>query len=127
MTMWNDKKLDVVVSVVLRTGVVLAAALVLIGGIAYLASDGQAVFDHRTFQGTPPQLTYIGGVLEGVVALHPLYVIQLGLLLLIATPVVRVIVCVAGFALERDWTYAIVSMIVLAFLLVGIVGHMLHY
>jgi uncharacterized membrane protein len=47
--------------------------------------------------------------------------IQLGLLVLIATPVVRVITCLAGFALERDWMYAAVSLIVLVCLLSSII------
>ena len=42
--------------------------------------------------------------------------IQLGLLLLIATPVARVVFAVIGFYLERDRMYTIVSLIVLAVL-----------
>jgi uncharacterized membrane protein len=126
MSTWNDEKLERIIGVVLRTGVVLAAALVLIGGVAYVAGNGQAAPDYRVFHGAAAQLTHLGGIVAGALSLHPLYVIQFGLLLLIATPIARVIICVAGFALERDWTYAIVSLIVLALLLVGIGGHMLH-
>ncbi len=120
--LWDDERLDNVVSVVLRTGVALAAALVLIGGVAFVASNRRAIQDHRTFHGASAQLTSISGVLDGVMTLDPQYVIQLGLLILIATPVVRVAACAAGFALERDWMYAVVSLIVLAFLLVSILG-----
>jgi uncharacterized membrane protein len=119
---WNDQRLDKVVSVVLRAGVTLAAALVLIGGVAFLATNRQPVQDHRTFQGAPAQLRSIGGVVHGAVTMDPLYIIQLGLLILIATPVVRVATCAAGFAFERDWMYAIVSLIVLAFLLASFVA-----
>jgi uncharacterized membrane protein len=118
----GDERLDKVVGIVLRTGVLLAAALVLISGIAFVASHRQAAPDHRKFHAGPSQLASISGVLHGAMTLDPLYVIQLGLLILIATPIVRVMTCAVGFALERDWTYAIVSLIVLTFLIGSIVG-----
>jgi uncharacterized membrane protein len=118
----NDERLDGIVGFVLRAGVLLAAGLVLIGGMAFVASQPHAVSDHRKFHGEPSGLASIGGVVAGAITLDPLYIIQLGLLVLIATPVVRVITCAAGFALERDRMYTIVSLIVLAFLLGSIVG-----
>jgi uncharacterized membrane protein len=117
----NDQRLDGMVGFVLRAGVMLAAGLVLTGGVAFVASHRQAISDHRKFHGEPSGLASIGGILAGAIALDPLYIIQLGLLVLIATPVVRVITCAAGFALERDTMYTIVSLIVLAFLLGSIV------
>ena len=117
----NDERLDKIVSVVLRTGVILAAALVLVGGIAFLASSRSAgsrlpEVPRRSPRRSPASAEFV----HGATHLDPLYMIQLGLLMLIATPVVRVITCVAGFALERDWMYAVVSLIVLAFLLASI-------
>jgi uncharacterized membrane protein len=47
--------------------------------------------------------------------------VMVGLLLLIATPIVRVIGCVLAFIVERDLTYVVVSLVVLAGLLFGIV------
>jgi uncharacterized membrane protein len=116
----SDERLDKVVSVVLRSGVFLSAALVLAGGIAFLASHRQDIPDFHKFHAEPTPLSSIHGVVRGAFALHPLYIIQLGLLILIATPVVRVLTCAAGFAFERDWTYAIVSSIVLALLIAGV-------
>jgi uncharacterized membrane protein len=49
--------------------------------------------------------------------LNPLGLIQLGLLLLIATPVARVVFSVAGFAIERDWMYVVITLLVLLTLL----------
>jgi uncharacterized membrane protein len=118
----GDERLEQVVGIVLRTGVMLAAALVLIGGIAFVASHPQVAPDHRKFHPEPSQLASIGGVLHGAMTFDPLYIIQLGLLVLIATPIVRVMACAAGFALERDWTYTLVSLIVLTSLIVSIVA-----
>jgi uncharacterized membrane protein len=47
--------------------------------------------------------------------------IQLGLLLLIATPVARVAVAIVGFALERDRLYTVISLIVLLILLASLI------
>jgi uncharacterized membrane protein len=116
----NDDRLDGIVGIVLRTGVTLAAALVLVGGIAFLASHGQQLPDYHKFHAEPAPLTSIVGIWHGAIHLDPIYLIQLGLLVLIATPVVRVITCAAGFALERDWMYAAVSLVVLVCLLASI-------
>jgi uncharacterized membrane protein len=118
----GEERLDRVVSVVLRAGVILAATLVLIGGIAFLVSHPQAIPDHRKFHAESNQLASIRGVLDGALTLDPIYIIQLGLLILIATPVVRVITCASGFSLERDWTYAAISLIVLALLIASLIG-----
>ena len=118
-----DERLDVVVSVVLRVGVTLAAVLVLAGGVLYLVGHAHDAPDHRVFRGAPAGLTHLGGIFTGVLGLDPLYVIQLGLVVLIATPVARVLVCAGAFGLERDWIYTVVSLIVLGLLVFSIAGH----
>lgn len=118
----EDQRLDKAVSIVLRSGVILAATLVLIGGIAFLAGHSQDSWDYRKFHPAPAGLVSIRGVVHGAFTGDQAYIIQLGLLILIATPVIRVLTCAIGFTLERDWTYAIVSLIVLAFLMFSFVG-----
>jgi len=49
--------------------------------------------------------------------MHAHGIIQLGLLLLIATPVARVAFSVVAFAAERDWLYVAITLIVLAILI----------
>ena len=100
----TDEQVDVAIGIVLRTGVMAAALLVLAGGIAYLLHDGGDTVAYRTFQGAR-------GAVRG-----PLYVVQLGLIVLMATPVARVIACVVGFGLERDLKYVVISTIVLGLL-----------
>lgn len=119
----TDERLDTIVGVVLRLGVIIAAALVLAGGVAYLIHNPAAPADHKIFRGVPAGFKTFPGIVAGAAALDPLFIIQLGLLVLIATPVLRVIICAAGFALQRDWLYAAVSMIVLALLVYSIAGH----
>jgi uncharacterized membrane protein len=58
----------------------------------------------------------VGGVLSGVARGESISIIQLGVLLLIATPITRVLISVFGFARERDWMYVACSLIVLLLL-----------
>lgn len=113
MTM-RDERLEQIVGNLLRAGVVIAAAVVLAGGIWYLASSGRAVADYGTFR---PAVTHMRalGELPG-----PEAVILAGLLILIATPVARVVFSLVAFAMERDRTYVVCTLIVLAVLLYSI-------
>ncbi|MGA2421452.1 MAG: DUF1634 domain-containing protein, partial [Candidatus Acidiferrum sp.] len=72
--------------------------------------------NYHVFQGEPAKLRTIKGIFAEVLAFHGRGLIQLGLLLLIATPVARVAFSVGAFLYERDWKYVTVSVLVLALL-----------
>ncbi|MBY0525650.1 MAG: DUF1634 domain-containing protein [Gemmataceae bacterium] len=113
----TDQRMDQVLGNLLRVGVILASVVVSIGGAMYLVRYGS---DHRElteFHGERPGLTNVVGIIEEALALRRAGVIQLGILLLIATPIARVVFSVVAFAVQRDWTYVIVTLIVLAVLL----------
>lgn len=120
---WTDLRLEIWVGIMLRTGVLLAAAIVLCGGILYLAHSRGPRPDYAHFHAEPQQLITLSGILHGVAALNPESIIMLGLLVLIATPVARVAMCVIGFLFERDRLYVAVSTIVLAILLYSLFLH----
>jgi len=120
---WTDLRIEIWVSIMLRTGVLLAAAIVLTGGILYLGHAHGPRPDYRHFHAEPAHFTTLSGVLHGVAALNPESIIMLGLLVLIATPVVRVGMCIVGFFFERDRLYTIVSTIVLLILLYSLFFH----
>ncbi|MBT9332889.1 DUF1634 domain-containing protein [Acidipila sp. 4G-K13] len=101
----------------LRTGVFLAAIVVLAGGVLYVAQSHGPRNDYTHFHGEPQALRSPSGIAHRAWALDARGLIQLGLLILIATPVARVGMCVAGFWFEKDHLYVIVSAIVLAILL----------
>jgi uncharacterized membrane protein len=117
---WSDQRLDVFVGNLLRTGVLTAAAAVLVGGIVYLARHEFSVPHYEEFK--PSSLSSLGGIIRGVLSGSGRGLIQLGLLLLIATPVARVVLLLVGFALQRDRLYVLVSLIVLLFLLFSLFG-----
>lgn len=106
----------------LRTGVLIAGLIVLAGGVWFLAHSNGARKDYRTFRGVPPELSHVPQIFHGAVVWQPLAVIQFGILVLIATPVARVLFSMLGFALERDWTYVLITAIVLALLLYSLIS-----
>ncbi len=119
---WTDEQVEQIMGNLLRVGVLLAAAVVLAGGILYLIRYGNVFPDYRVFHGEPAEFRTVTGVAEAALALRSRGLIQLGLLLLIATPVARVVLSVLAFALQRDFTYVIVTLIVLAVLLYSLAG-----
>jgi uncharacterized membrane protein len=116
-----DLQMDRIMAILLRSGVLIAAAIVLIGGIIFLSRHSQLT-DYKTFQSEPAELRTISGIFELAREGHGRGLIQLGLLLLIATPVARVLFSVFAFARQKDWTYVAVTLIVLALLTYSLLG-----
>jgi uncharacterized membrane protein len=83
---------------------------------------GAALPDYGVFRGEPANLCTVSGIVPEALSFHPRGIIQLGLLLLIATPVARVAFSVLAFAWQRDRTYVIVTLIVLVILLYSLTG-----
>ena len=113
----DDKSVEMFLGRLLRWGVLLAALVVFVGGVWFVASSYEVPQDYRVFRGEPVQLRAVPQIVQQAIALHPLELIQLGLLLLIATPVARVVFSVLGFALERDWMYVVITLLVLGLLI----------
>jgi uncharacterized membrane protein len=122
LPVWTDRKVEDLVGNLLRAGVVLAALIVFIGAVVYLAKHGTEAADYRVFHGEPNQLRTIPGVLREAFSFQGRGIIQLGLLLLIATPVARVVLSIVGFAAERDRMYVGFATIVLVILLYSLFG-----
>ncbi len=105
----------------LRIGVLIAAFVTVVGGIAFMIHHGSLVPDHSVFRGQPEMLSTLTGVISGAIALQPAAIVQLGIVLLIATPVARVLLTLIAFAVQRDWMYVLISAIVLALLMYSLI------
>jgi uncharacterized membrane protein len=116
----SEARVEQVLGGVLRAGVLLAAVVVLTGGILYLVRHGSERADHRVFHGEPADLRSPAGIARDALALSGRGIIQLGLLLLLATPVARVVFSLVAFARQRDSTYVLLTLIVLTVLLVSL-------
>ena len=119
----DDTRVEQTMGNLLRAGVVLAAVVTAVGGAIYLAKRWEEpVPDRHEFHGEPPELTSVPGVVGYALSGRGAGLIQLGALLLIATPVARVAFSVYAFARQRDKLYVVVTLIVLVLLLVGLLG-----
>jgi uncharacterized membrane protein len=116
----DDRRLETIISRLLQVGVLLAAAVVTIGAGAYLVQHHADRVDYRNFVPGGPGFCTFPGIVRSAAHFESLGIIQFGLLILIATPVARVGLAIAGFALERDRLYTVVSLIVLLILLASL-------
>ncbi|HOW18927.1 MAG TPA: DUF1634 domain-containing protein [Phycisphaerae bacterium] len=119
---WTDERMEVIVGHLLRVGVLTAALVVLFGAGVYLVRHGSGSPDYGVFRGEPEELRSLSGIIRSVLSFRGRGLIQLGLVLLIATPVARVAFCVFAFARARDRLYVIVTLIVLSALLFSLTG-----
>lgn len=102
----------------LRAGVSLSAVMVAIGGVLYLLRHGSEAPSYQVFRGEPVEFRVLSAIVENAVTLQRRRsLIQLGLLVLIATPIVRVAASAYGFWRQGDRTYVIITLLVLGLLL----------
>ena len=118
---WSDDQVEQLIGRLLQIGVLVAAGVVVIGGVMLLIQHGSRPVEFSTFSTAASPLQGLVGIFRGAFALDASAVVQLGLVLLIATPVMRVALTMVTFALQRDRLYVLITGIVLALLLYGLV------
>jgi len=118
----DDRGIEVIIGNLLRAGVLIAATVVVAGAVIYLSHYALQPANFRVFRGEAAALRSLPAIAKGTLHLDGKSIIQFGLLLLIATPVARVIFSVIGFADERDHLYVGLTLIVLAVLLYSLIG-----
>jgi len=112
---------ELAVGWVLRGGVWIACACVLIGAVMYFSQHGaEVIVPRHEFTGQPRFLTDPLLILSSALGGDPVAMMQLGVLALIATPVVRVLASLVFFLVERDWFYCVVTLIVFSMLIWGL-------
>lgn len=120
--MADEPRIEATLGNLLRTGVLIAAVVVIAGAVVYLAGHGSESPAYRVFRGEPADMRRVSGIWREAIALRGRGLIQCGLLLLIATPIARVTVSAYAFARERDWRYVAITSIVLAVLAYTLLG-----
>ena len=119
---FKDTDLQAVIGWILRIGVILSMFIVAIGGILFIYRHGHSIPDYRKFNNIPDFIRNPSGILEGVIHLKGQAIIQLGIMLLIATPVMRVAFAIIGFLLEKDYLYTLISLVVLSIIIISMVS-----
>lgn len=112
-TTFRDADMQSIIGWILRGGVILSMTVVVIGGIIFLWRHGHSTPDFSTFNKIPYFISSSDGIFAGVIHGKGQAIIQLGIIILIATPILRVIFAVIAFALEKDRLYTLISLIVL--------------
>ena len=116
----SDDTVEQIVGRLLQIGVLIAAAVTLVGGAMLLVQHGRSPTDYTIFRGEPAFLRSLSGIIAAALAHDSRAIVQLGLVLLIGTPIVRVAFTLVAFALQRDRVYVGVTALVLALLLFGL-------
>jgi uncharacterized membrane protein len=114
----DDQQVEIMIGNLLRYGVLLAATVTGIGGCVYLIRHGNEVEEYREFgDEESADFRSPAKIISGAVRGSGRALVQLGLLLLIATPVARVAFSAVAFARQRDFLYVGLTLFVLAVLL----------
>ena len=117
----SDHDVEQLIGRLLQIGVATAAIVTIVGGSLLLMQHGAATPMYSVFHGQPDYLTSLGGIARGVREFRSESIVQLGIVLLIATPVARVAFTLVAFILQRDRVYVVVTLIVLALLAYGLI------
>ncbi len=123
-------RVELTIAQLLRAGVILSFVILTIG-IAGVVVTGQTGYEQVRFEdvnslvgyraGHPPFPNAASDIITGLAAFKPYAIIALGLVVLIAIPVLRVAVSVIAFAWERDYLYVFITAFVLAMLILSFV------
>lgn len=124
---WSDDKVETLMGRLLIAGVLAAALIVLCGGARYLYVHGAGLPHYRVFHGSPSDLRTLDGILRDATARRGEGLIQLGILLLVATPIARVAFSIFAFLRQRDFLYVGLTLLVFALLMYSFVGGLYHF
>lgn len=116
-------EMEVMVGNMLRAGVIISAATVFAGGVIYLFRHGSATAYYNVFQREPSYLCNVKGILGYASSFHGRGLIQLGLLFLIATPIMRVALTIFMFLRKREFLYVAITSFVFCVLIYSILNH----
>ncbi len=126
MKKFKDVDIQILLGKVLRTGTTLSISIVLLGGMIFLFRHGNSIINYSKFTGIPDFVHYIKQLIPAAFNFKGQAIIQLGIILLIGTPILRVLFSAIGFALERDYLYVFISLlvfsIIIASMLTGKIG-----
>jgi len=124
---WNERDVDQYIGKLLRYGVLLSCAITSFGGIIYLFQRKGQMPDYRSipselpFPGVEAYLRELSTILPRVMAFDGAAIIQLGVVVLIATPILRVAFSAITFLIERDYLYVAITLIVLSIIIANMV------
>ncbi len=122
----TDKDIQSLVGNLLRVGVYISMAIVILGGVIYLFDHGREKIDYAVFDIDKVSLKTVAAIFEEVITFKGVAIVQFGLLMLIFTPIARVIMAVVSFFIEKDYLYVLIGLIVLSIIMASLSGGFAH-
>jgi len=120
-----DQDIQIILGTLLRVGVLLSMTVVLVGGVLYLLEHSHEVVNYSVFKPADNEYATIISILKGLSAMESKAIIQLGTLLLIFTPITRVVFSIFSFLIERDYLYVLIGLFVLSVILFSLSNKLL--
>lgn len=121
---WAERDMELLIGKLLRYGVMLACGITLFGGIIYLYQNHGGSMEHykpipdgQPFPGVDYYLRELSTIISHILSFDGAAIIQLGVCVLIATPILRVAFSVIGFLIEKDYMYVVITLIVLSIII----------
>ena len=116
----SGQKMETQMGLLLRAGVLTSCVMMCAGAVLYLLRHGEQQESYMVFHGQPPEFVSLAGIWQAARHGSARGIIQLSVIALIATPVMRVVFAVYAFARQKQWIFSFVSLIVLALLGYGL-------
>lgn len=115
----TPRQMEMFIGRMLRVGVFTSCIIAVLGGVLYVVQYGGSSVDFSEFTAAMA-VESIGEVINGVLVLDAVSVIQLALLILLATPILRVVFSILAFMIERDYLYVFITLVVLIIIVFNI-------
>ena len=122
----NDKDIQLILGTLLRAGVIISMTIVLIGGIIFLIHNKGVITDYKVFKPELAKFSSIASIFKGVLTFHGDAIVQFGILMLIFTPVARIVFAIFSFLIEKDYLYVVIGFIILAIITISLNGGLAH-
>ena len=122
----NDKDIQFILGTLLRAGVIISMSIVLIGGVIFLIHNKGVIADYKVFKPELSNFSSIAQIFSGLKTLHGDAIVQFGILMLIFTPIARIIFAICSFFIERDYLYVLIGLIILGIIAISLSGGLAH-
>lgn len=122
----NDKDIQVILGTLLRAGVIISMTIVLIGGVIFLIHNKGVITDYKVFKPELAKFSSIAAIFKGLLTFHGDAIVQFGILMLIFTPVARIVFAIFSFLIEKDYLYVLIGLIILAIITISLNGGLAH-
>jgi len=122
----GDKDVQLILGTLLRVGVLVSTAIVIIGGIVFLSSQTNQIVSFENFKPEQAKFSSVAEIFKGLKTMDGLAIIQFGVLLLIFTPIARVVFSIFSFLMEKDYMYVLIGIIVLCVIITSLYLDIAH-